>query len=165
MVLKIRQARSDDYDSLVPLFRQVHDLHVHERPDIYKDNPLPVERDFFLNQITDSKQHVFVASSGTDIHAVVVTREEEIIANSFVNARKILYINSLCVTEDKRDKGIGRVMMEFVLEFGRKLKVDSIELGVSESNRSAIRFYESIGLKTKSRKMEFRLIEDGTNIT
>lgn len=33
--------------------------------------------------------------------------------------------------------------------------MDSIELGVSEKNTSAIGFYESIGMTTKSRKMEF----------
>lgn len=92
-------------------------------------------------------------------------REEEVTANSFVKARDILVIDSLCVAEDIRNQGVGRVMMEFVLEFGRKLNVDSIELGVSESNRSTIRFYESIGFNTKSRKMEFRLQEDRTKLT
>lgn len=165
MKLKIREARIEDYDSLLPLFRQVHELHVFERPDIYNENPSPVERDFYLNQITDSKQHIFVAYRGIDIYAVVVMREEEVTANSFVKARKILFVNSLCVAEEQRGNGIGKLMMGFVLDYGRKLNVDSIELGVSESNRSAIQFYESIGLKTKSRRMEFRLFEDGTNIT
>ena len=165
MKLKIREARIEDYDSLLPLFRQVHELHVFERPDIYNENPSPVERDFYLNQITDSKQHLFVAYRGIDIYAVVVMREEEVTANSFVKARKILFVNSLCVAEEQRGNGIGKLMMGFVLDYGRKLNVDSIELGVSESNRAAIQFYESIGLKTKSRRMEFRLFEDGANIT
>jgi len=165
MKLKIREARTDDYDSLLPLFRQVHDLHVFERPDIYNENPSPVERDFYLNQITDSKQHLFVAYIGINIYAVVVMKEEEVAANSFVKDRKILFVNSLCVAEEQRGNGIGKMMMGFVLDYGKKLNVDSIELGVLESNRSAIRFYESIGLKTKSRRMEFRLFEDGTNIT
>ena len=165
MKLKIREARIEDYDSLLPLFRQVHELHVIERPDIYNDNPIPVERDFYLNQIADSMQHIFVAYRGIDIYAVVVMREEEVTANSFVKARKILFVNSLCVAEEQRGNGIGKLMMGFVLDYGRKLNVESIELGVSESNRYAIQFYESIGLKTKSRRMEFRLLEDGTNIT
>ncbi len=157
--MKIREARIEDYESLLPLFRQVHELHVFERPDVYKENPSPVERDFYLNQIVDSKQHIFVAYRGVDIYAVVV-REEEVTANSFVKARKILYVNSLCVAEEQRGNGLGKLMMEFVLDYGRKLNVDSIELGVSESNQSAVQFYNSIGLKTKSRRMEFRLFEE-----
>ena len=162
--MKIREARIEDYDSLLPLFRQVHELHVFERHDVFIDNPIPVERDFYMNQITDSTQHIFVAYEGVDIYAVVVLKEEEVVANSFVKARKILYVSSLCVAEDQRGNGIGKLMMEFVLDYGRKLDVDSIELGVSESNQSAIQFYESIGLNTKSRRMEFRLSEDGTVI-
>lgn len=158
--MKIREARIEDYESLLPLFRQVHDLHVFERPDVYNQNPSPVERDFYLNQIVDSKQHIFVAYRGIDIYAVVVVKEEDVTANSFVKARKILFVNSLCVAEEQRGNGIGTLMMEFVLDLGRKLDVDSIELGVSESNQSAIQFYDSIGLKTKSRRMEFRLFEE-----
>jgi len=46
---------------------------------------------------------------------------------------------------------------EHVFDFGRSLKVDSIELGVSEENTSAIEFYRSLGMTTKSRKMEIIL--------
>lgn len=60
MELNIRQAHPDDYESLVPLFRQVHDLHVHQRADLYKVNPYPVEREVFFNQIADNKQHIYV---------------------------------------------------------------------------------------------------------
>ena len=89
-------------------------------------------------------------------------RQEEVVANSFLQNRSILFINSLCVKEKQRGTGVGKMMMEFVFEYGKKLNVDSIELGVLENNKSAIQFYESIGLKTKSRKMELRLIEDAT---
>jgi len=164
-MVKIREARIEDYDSLLPLFRQVHQLHVFERPDIYKENLNPVERSFYQNQINDSKQHTFVAHCGMDIYGFVAMIEVEITANSFLEARNILFVNSLCVAEKQRRNGIGKLIMEFVLDYGKKLNVNTVELGVSESNRSAIEFYESMGLNTKSRKMEFKLVENPTNIT
>lgn len=157
MEFKIREARIEDYDSLLPLFQQVHDLHVNERSDIYIDNLTPVEHDFYLSQLRDSKQDIFVAYSEKGICAVVVLKQEEVVANSFLRNRRILFINSLCVAENQRNTGIGKKMMQFVCEYAKKLNVDSIELGVLENNKSAIRFYESIGLRTKSRKMELRL--------
>lgn len=156
MDISIREATKNDYDSLLPLFRQIHELHVCERPDLYKENSTPVGQEFFENQLADARQHIFVATIGIEIVGSVVMREEEVIENSFVNARKILYINSLCVAETKRKKGIGNSLLQYVFEFGRSLKVDSVELGVSEKNPSAIRFYESIGMTTKSRKMEIK---------
>ncbi|MEH7349351.1 GNAT family N-acetyltransferase [Gottfriedia acidiceleris] len=157
MEISIRIANQEDYESLLPLFRQVHDLHVFERPDLYKENPTPVGEEEFNNQLKDDKHHILVAILGTEIVGAAVLKEEEISENSFVNARKILLVNSLCVDDASRKKGIGRKLMQSVIDFAKELDVDSIELGVSESNQNAIHFYESIGMATKNRKMEFRL--------
>jgi len=75
--------------------------------------------------------------------------EEDTIENSFVKARKVLVIHSLCVAENYRKQGIGQKVTEYVFDFGRNFSVDSIELGVSEKNSSAIEFYRSIGMTTK----------------
>ncbi len=157
MEISIRNANQEDYESLLPLFRQVHDLHVFERPDLYKESSTPVGEEEFNNQLKDEKQHILVATLGTEIVGVAVLKEEEIHENSFVNARKILLVNSLCVDDASRKKGIGRKLMQSVIDFAKDLNVDSIELGVSESNQNAIQFYASIGMATKNRKMEFRL--------
>ncbi|MGD6842567.1 N-acetyltransferase family protein [Bacillus infantis] len=157
MNIHIRNAIQSDYETLLPLFRQVHEFHVFVRPDLYKENSTPVEQEFFESQLIDGKHHIFVAVISNDIVGVTVAKEEEIIENTFVKARKILYIKSLCVAEAYRKKGIGKKLTEHVFGFGRSLQVDSIELGVSEENTSAIEFYRSIGMTTKSRKMEFIL--------
>ncbi|MDX8361763.1 N-acetyltransferase [Cytobacillus sp. IB215316] len=156
MDVSIRNADMNDYELLLPLFRQVHNLHVRARPDLYIDNPNPVEQEFFERQLNDGKQHIFVATIGKDIVGVIVTKEEEITENSFVRARKILVINSLSVAETHRKKGIGKKLTKYVFNFGKSLTVDSIELGVSEKNISAIEFYKSIGMTTKSRRMELK---------
>jgi len=157
MEISIRNADQKDYKSLLPLFKQVHNLHVFERPDLYKENKIPVDEEEFNNQLKDDKQHILVATLDTEIVGVAVLKKEEILENSFVNARKILLVNSLCVDDASRKKGIGRKLMQSVLDLAKELNVDSIELGVSESNQNAIHFYESIGMATKNRKMEFRL--------
>ncbi|WP_227396117.1 GNAT family N-acetyltransferase [Jeotgalibacillus aurantiacus] len=159
MELSIRTAKQNDYKSLLPLFKQVHDFHVSARPDLYKENTTPVEQAFFESQLLDDKQHIFVAVIAEDIAGVIVTKEEEINENTFVKARKVLYIQSLCVSEIHRKKGIGKKLTKYVFDFGRNLGVSSIELGVSEANTSAIEFYESLGMTTMSRKMEFKINE------
>ncbi|REJ11261.1 GNAT family N-acetyltransferase [Halobacillus trueperi] len=154
MEISIRKAEQDDYESLLPLFKQIHEFHVFARPDLYIENSTPVAQEFFKSQLMDGKQHIFVAAIGIDIVGVIVTMEEEIIQNSFVKARKVLFINSLCVSETHRKIGVGKKLTTYVFDFGRSLGVDSIELGVSEENTSAIDFYRSMGMTTKSRKME-----------
>ncbi|MBS3679815.1 GNAT family N-acetyltransferase [Ornithinibacillus massiliensis] len=157
MDILIRKAKQSDYEALLPLFRQVHEFHVSVRPDLYKENSTPVKQAFFDGQLVDGKHHIFVATISNDIVGVVVTKEEEVDENTFVKARKILFIKSLCVGEIHRKKGIGKKLIQYVFDFGRSLKLDGIELGVSEENTSAIEFYRSIGMATKSRKMEIIL--------
>ncbi|MBN9653192.1 GNAT family N-acetyltransferase [Halobacillus sp. GSS1] len=154
MDICIRTAELNDYESLLPLFRQVHEFHVQARPDVYKKNSTPVQQAFYESQVKDSKQHLFVAVTGKEVIGVIVTKEEEIPENSFVKARKVLSINSLCVAETYRNKGVGKKLAAYVFDFVKSLNVESIELGVSESNTSAIEFYKSLGMTTRSRKME-----------
>ncbi|KMK76842.1 GNAT family N-acetyltransferase [Alkalihalobacillus pseudalcaliphilus] len=157
MDICIRLAKQSDYELLLPLFKQIHEVHVFVRPDLYKENATPVEQPFFEKQLMDDSQHIFVAMINKQIVGVVVTKKEEVIENTFVKARSVLFIKSLCVADTHRKNGIGKKLMTYVFDFGKSLKVDSIELGVSEQNSSAIDFYHSIGMKTKSRKMEIIL--------
>lgn len=150
----IREAVFDDYQSLLPLFLQVHDLHVNERPDLYKENETPVELDFYRKFLDESKYYVFVVVWDEKIVAFAVTEIEEVKDNPFMKDRRTLYINSLCVHEELRNKGIGQSLMQHLIDFGKTLGVQSLELGVSERNQQAILFYESIGLQTKNRRME-----------
>ena len=105
MDLFIRNAKQSDYESLLPLFRQVHEFHVFIRPDLYKENSTPIEQGFFESQLLDGKQHIFVATTGNDIVGVVVAKEEEVTENTFVKARKsIIYkrVYALLNTEKER---------------------------------------------------------------
>ncbi|WP_226582614.1 GNAT family N-acetyltransferase [Halobacillus litoralis] len=154
MDISIRHAEQNDYESLLPLFRQVHEFHVSVRPDLYKENLTPVHREFFESQLMDSRQHILVAAISHDIVGVIVMKEEETAENSFVHARKVLFVNSLCVAETHRKMGIGEKLTKKAFDIGRHLKVDSVELGVAEKNTSAIEFYRKMGMSTKSRKME-----------
>lgn len=157
MDIAIRNARQADYESLAPLFRQVHDLHVHLRPDLYRENQNPVGKELFESQLNDAKQHIFVAAIGSEIIGVVVAKEEEITENPFVKARKLLLVDSLCISGTQRRMGIGKILMHYVIDFGKSIMADAIELTVLEKNASAISFYESIGMTTKNTKMEFEL--------
>lgn len=156
MEFSIRKATKEDYESVSFLFRQVHELHVSERPDLYKENSTPVTQETFNSQLDDEKQHIFVATIEKEIVGVIVMEEVNIAENPFVNERKILLINSICTATAHQKKGIGKRMMKYAFDFGKNLNADSIELNVLENNQNAIEFYQSIGMTTKSRKMEFR---------
>lgn len=71
MDIAIRNASQADYESLALLFRQVHDLHVRLRPDLYKENQNPVGKELLESQLNDAKHHIFVATIGWEnTHAI-----------------------------------------------------------------------------------------------
>lgn len=57
-------------------------------------------------------------------------------------------ITSVAVAERFRNRGIGRALMEAMLEKGIKKNVDVFFLEVRQSNEAAKHLYESLGFKT-----------------
>ena len=54
-------------------------------------------------------------------------------------------IPNVCVKESARQRGIGKKMMEVLIEEAKKLSLAVLYLEVRESNRAARRLYESLG--------------------
>ena len=58
---------------------------------------------------------------------------------------KSLHLEDLIVNEEYRGKGVGKALMDKVLEVAHKENVGRMEWEVLEWNESAIKFYESLG--------------------
>ncbi|MEX2105038.1 MAG: GNAT family N-acetyltransferase, partial [Bacilli bacterium] len=69
--------------------------------------------------------------------------------------RKYIFVDDFCVEENHRGQGIGRALFQFLIEYAKEISATHIELGVAEFNTGALLFYESLGMKTRSRKMEY----------
>ena len=54
-------------------------------------------------------------------------------------------IPNVCVKESARRQGVGRQMMEVLIEEAKRLSLTILYLEVRESNRGARRLYESLG--------------------
>ena len=65
-----------------------------------------------------------------------------------------MYIDDLCVDETKRGMHIGKTLYEAVLDFARKQGCYNVTLNVWSCNESAMKFYESCGLKPQKVGME-----------
>ena len=56
-----------------------------------------------------------------------------------------LYLEDLIVTESMRGKGLGKALLDRVIQFGKQEDVGRIDWVVLDWNQSAIKLYESIG--------------------
>ncbi len=64
------------------------------------------------------------------------------------------FIEDFVVDSQCRFKGIGRKLFEKAKEQAKEWKATSLELNVWEVNKEAECFYNRMGLKVKSRRME-----------
>lgn len=155
----IRFARSEDYTGVARLVTQIHQIHVAARPDIYAPYDNPLGRAYFTKMLNEERTAVMVAAEreSGEIQGYAVLRVQEAATRPIFQPRKYILIDDLCVEEKLRGRGIGRALFRFAEGYAREIAAASIELAVDAFNADAVRFYESLGMSTRSKRMEKKL--------
>jgi ribosomal protein S18 acetylase RimI-like enzyme len=73
------------------------------------------------------------------------------------NAKRVGYIDLMAVNPSHRRMGVGRVLMNVILEEFRKNHVDIVNLDVPAEQEAALRLYESFGFSIRAYNMRKRL--------
>lgn len=119
-----------------------------ERPDIFVECDIIMEFKY-KNMLEDCNIRIVIAENEYyDILGYTITKIVETDKNNkILKQRKVIYIDEICISESARNQGIGKKLTENVIEYGRSINAESMELGVLDFNYNAIEFYESIGMK------------------
>ena len=159
MNLKIREALLYDYNDVNNLVAEVHKLHVKNRPDVYVDVDTPLAQEYFEELLNDNDTKLFIVEDiqnkelvAYSIVKIITTRSIQILIPS-----KFAYIEDICVKFNNQKKGIGRLLFEHIVGYAKTEGISSLQLVVWEFNKNAIEFYQSLGMKTRNRRMELNL--------
>ncbi len=79
------------------------------------------------------------------LYVVAVAKEEPIGCCGVTNACGDGDINNVVVDEAWRNRGVGRKMLEVLMEQGREIGIENYTLEVRVSNAPAIHLYEKLG--------------------
>lgn len=153
--MQIRRAENKDIGGINKLLHQVLMVHHKGRPDLFKAN---------VKKYTDAELQEIIEDDSTPIF-VAVNDMEEVLGYAFcifqqhVNHNiltdiKTLYIDDLCVDEEKRGKHIGRTIYNYVLGFAKEQGCYNVTLNVWSCNETAMKFYEKCGLLPQKVGME-----------
>ena len=153
----IRRAKNADIDRLNALLYQVQQLHADGRPDIFKNGAKKYTTEELKAIIADDMTPIYVDEEdglvmGYAFCIYQITRESE-----QLHARKVLYIDDLCVDAPYRRKHIGEKLYHYVLDVAKKNGCDSVTLNVWRVNPSAEKFYRKMGMEPLKTTMEKRL--------
>ena len=153
--MNIRRAVAKDIDKINDLLLQVCLVHHVGRPDIFKYGAKKYTDEELLEIINDDNRPILVAVDEDDQvcgYAFLVFKHY--VDNNILTDIKTLYIDDLCVDEDKRGQHIGSELYEAVLAFAKDNGCYNVTLNVWSCNESAMKFYEKCGLKPQKVFME-----------
>ena len=155
--MNIRFARHEDLEQVNELRKQVNDLHVAGKPDVFKPGFCDELRNYIYVIFADSRQKIVVADLDGTICGFAVLNHITRPENPFMFVRDYLDIDEFCIDKYHRRQGIAKAMIDFIRTYAKEQGFNRVELNMWEFNQGALAFYEAVGFTTYRRYMEMKL--------
>ena len=156
--MKVRMAQEKDIARIHSLLAQVAMVHHKGRPDLFKPGKSKYTDEELKALLQDSNRPILAAVDDNDCmqgYAFCIFQQYK--DHNIMTDIKTLYIDDLCVDETMRGKHIGRLLYNAALDYAREHGCYNLTLNVWSCNESAMKFYESCGLKPQKVGMEILL--------
>ena len=153
--MNIRRALISDMQGINKLLNQVLMVHHNGRPDLFKANVKKYTDEELIEIVEDNNKPIFVAvDDNEEVLGYAFCVFQQYINNNILTDIKTLYIDDLCVDEEKRGMHIGKALYEYVVEYAKSENCYNITLNVWSCNESAMKFYEHCGFVPQKVGME-----------
>ena len=124
--MNIRRAMISDMPGINKLLNQVLMVHHNGRPDLFKSNVKKYTDEELAEIIENDKKPIFVAVDESDeVLGYAFCVYQQHINDNILTDVRTLYIDDLCVDENKRGLHIGKQLYEYVVDFN---SLDDAEL-------------------------------------
>ena len=155
--VQVRPARRDELEAVNVIRKQVNDIHVNGRPDIFRKG--------FCEEM---KEHIFEAFDAENAGVLVALLDGTVCGFAAVQylvkplspynlERNIYRVEEFGVDERFRRRGVGAALVGFLKTDAKKKGYGKIELDMWAFNDSAYAFYRAMGFETFRRYMELNL--------
>lgn len=153
--MNVRMAQEKDIERIHSLLAQVAMVHHKGRPDLFKPGKSKYTDEELKALLKDSSRPILAAVDENDCmigYAFCIFQQYK--DHNIMTDIKTLYIDDLCVDETMRGKHIGKLLYNAAVDFAREHGCYNLTLNVWSCNKSAMKFYESCGLKPQKVGME-----------
>ena len=151
----IREMNLNDYEDVRILVKQIHELHLSNRPDIYNDGE-SFPKEYFEKVLSDANNLNYVYVENKKIVGVLNASLQYTNSLPIIKPRTYYFIENIVVDKNHRRKGIAKKLFSYLTLKAKENNIDSIELNVWSFNTEAIKFYESMGMNIKNIGMEIK---------
>lgn len=153
----IREARRQDVGAIVALWKEM--MAFHEAYDARFRFAADAPKDFqnHLTATLRSRAACVLVAQATDrvigyIMGEIQTRKP------IYPAGKYAFISDICVTEEYRRSGVGRALVQSLMEWFQQQGVTAVELFVAEANPVSLAFWQAMGFKDYLRMLRLDLL-------
>ena len=151
----IRFAVPEDLSRVNVLRKQVNDLHVEHRPDVFKAGFGQEIADVAAAYMQQEDADVIVCERDGEILGFAMIRYRERPESVFGMAMRYVEVSEFGVDTDHQRQGIGRELMQGIKEHAMLRGYRRVELNMWSFNEGALAFYEQEGFGTYRRYMEW----------
>ena len=155
--MMIRRAENRDIPGMISLLYQVGGVHHDIRPDIFRPGALKYTPEQLEEILRDETKPIFVADDGGFVAGYCFCQIRSYDGAGVSTCRKELYVDDLCVDENRRGQHVGSALYDRAVAFAREIGCSFLTLNVWCGNDSAMKFYESVGLTPRNITMEKKL--------
>lgn len=152
--MPVRLAEKKDLDRVNALRRQVNDLHVAGKPEVFKPGFPKELQEYIYTVWKDPRQAIVVNERDGVICGFAVLHHITRTETPYMYERDYLDIDEFGVDEACRRQGVAAEMIGFIREYAKEKGFQKIELNMWEFNQTALAFYEAVGFTTYRRYME-----------
>ena len=157
--MNIRPAQTADIPGIIQLLKQVGEVHHTIRPDLFRGGAQKYDEAALMALLQDPAHPIFVAVEGEKVLGHCFCARKETMENPVFWDDKEIHIGDLCVDEACRGQHIGSALYDHVLAYAKSIGCKHVTLNVWSGNDSAMKFYESRGLRPRKICMEVSLEE------
>ena len=158
--MEIKRAESCHIPGMLELLKQVGGVHHDIRPDIFREGAQKYDTQALEAILRDPLLPIFVAAEGDFVAGYCFCQWKSFRGNPVMTDRKELYIDDLCVDENRRGQKIASRLFDHVRAYAKAEGCDFLTLNVWCGNTGAMKFYENIGMKPRSITMDL-VLEEG----
>lgn len=153
----IRFARFEELEQVNVLRKQVNDLHVKNKPEVFKAGFPDALRNYVYDIFRDPRKRIVIYEKDGTLCGFAILNHITKPETPYMMERDYLDIDEFCVDEAYRRLGIGAELIGFIRDYAKSAGFDRVELNMWEFNEDALRFYEAVGFSTYRRYMEMKL--------
>ena len=150
--MEIRRAKKEDIARLLDLLSQVLEIHAKLRPDLFMSGTTKYNQEQLEEMINNDTKPIYVAIINDYVVGYAMCQIRVPTSNMY--PIKVFHLDDLCVDEKYRKQGIGKALYQKVVETAKENNCYEVTLNVWPGNDTALKFYEKMGMKTRSVFME-----------